>query len=96
MNDYAPTGIQGATLVEFGTDVARNITGIVAPDPAGTKLLIMYNGGSFNAVFTHADAASAAGNRIIGFASGNVTLTPRTAVMFIYFSTYWVAMLRGS
>lgn len=70
-NDY--TGAAGAfSVIRFSTDAARNITGLTA-GVAG-RLALLINIGTQTAVFTHNDAASTAGNRLLNASGANKTV----------------------
>lgn len=60
-NDWAPTGLSGASVIRFSTDARRNITGLTGG--ATGRLVTLHNVGTFPAVFTYQDVLSSAANR---------------------------------
>lgn len=60
-NDWAPTGLSGASIIRFSTDARRNITGLTGG--ATGRAIILHNVGTFPAVFKFEDSNSTAANR---------------------------------
>lgn len=59
-NDWAPTGLAGATVIRFSTDALRNLTGITGGYDG--RILFLANIGSFPLTLKH-DVTSTAANR---------------------------------
>lgn len=87
VNNYAPTGIDTASVVRLSSDAARNITGIVPPRSG--SYLILFNIGTNNIVLSNDSSSSSAANRFaIG---GNITIKPNEGAVIWYdpTSTRW-------
>jgi hypothetical protein len=84
-NDYAPTGIQVASVIRLTSSAVVNVTGIVAPDTARWKKLIIFNVGGSNIILADASASSLAANRFA--VNGNLILNANEGVYFLYDQT---------
>jgi hypothetical protein len=83
-DDWAPTGLAGASIIRFSTDASRNITGLTGGEDG--RVIVLINVGSNNAVLMH-DVTSTAANRF--FCPNNVdfTLGPKDVVVIEYDAT---------
>lgn len=86
-NDYAPSGINDAVVLELTTDAARDLTGIVPDSGTGNgRLLWVINTGAFNLVLKH-DTTSSSNNRFLLRGAADVTLTPNTGALLWWNAT---------
>lgn len=87
-NDYSPTDLAIAEVLEISSDAARDITGLAG---GGTdRFLYLVNAGSFTITLKNQSASSSAANRFnLG---ADFKLRPQMAVSLIYLasSTRWV------
>jgi hypothetical protein len=93
-NDYAPSGLGSATVLQISSDAARSISGLAGG--AEGRVIVMVNVGSLPITLLEDSAASAAANR---FALGAaVAMLPRQAVMLRYDGTAlrWQALAGGA
>jgi hypothetical protein len=81
-NNWAPTGLSGASVIRVSTDASRNVTGITGG--ADGRLLMVQNIGSFDLVLTHEDAASTAANRIVCPSATNLTIPASSSAILQY------------
>lgn len=81
-DDWAPTGLSGASVIRVTTDASRNLTGITGG--ADGRVLVLLNVGSFPLVLMD-DATSTATNRFQ--LNSDYTLLPDTGVVLQYDST---------
>lgn len=79
-NDYAPTGIDKATVVRLSSDNLRYITGIQAPTVS--KNLMLVNVGTYPIILTPEDTNSTASNRFT--ISSLIYIVPYDPVHLIY------------
>jgi hypothetical protein len=84
-NNYAPTGIQVASVLRLTSTAVVSITGIEAPNTARWKKLIIFNVGGSNITLTDASASSLVGNRFA--MNGNLLLNPNEGAIFMYDQT---------
>lgn len=82
VNDYAPSGLGIAAIMLVNSSAAFNITGIGSTQNG--RELRVYNTGAFNITLKNQDAASTAGNRIIGRGAADTVLTPNTGALLWY------------
>lgn len=80
--DYNP-GLGG--YWRLSSDASRNISGIAGG--VNGRHLYIYNAGEFDILLLNDDGSSAAANRIITLAGGNLTITPNHWVQLIYDAT---------
>lgn len=79
-NDYAPTGIDSATVLRLASDASWNITGLAVTDAGRTFLVV--NVGSFDIVLKDENAGSTS---VYRFAlDGDITLAPDTGAVLWY------------
>jgi len=85
-NDYSPTGWQTCSILALDPDAARTITGFAAPTDSviGTIKVIHNVDSTFSITLSHADAASSAGNRILGANGANVVIRPYGSVTLMW------------
>jgi hypothetical protein len=72
VNDYTPTGWDGADVVRVSSDASRNVTG-AGPNTTQKRKTII-NVGSNDVVIKHQDAGSLAGNRFLNATGADITL----------------------
>jgi len=84
-NNYAPTGIQGASVLRLTATAVVSVTGIEAPNTARWKKLIIFNVGGSNITLTDASASSVIANRFA--MNGNLLLNPNEGAIFMYDQT---------
>lgn len=92
-NDYNPTGLKHAAVLELTTDVSRNLTGLVPTtvvDTTDGRAIVLYNNGSANLVVQDQNASSAAANRF-DLGGADITLSPKQSIALRYnlTSTRW-------
>lgn len=83
-NDWAPTGLAGATIIRFSTDASRNITGLTG-GVAG-RVIALVNVGTQQGNILNEDAASTAANRF-ALPTGSSIITGGGAAIFWYDGT---------
>jgi len=83
-DNWAPTGLSGASVIRATTDASRNLTGLTGG--ATGRVILLCNVGGFNLVLKH-DATSTAANRFYGPGSADVTLTPNKSAWLFYDAT---------
>lgn len=94
-NDYAPTGLQGASIMRMDASTTGiDISGIAAPTSGLSKLLTITHIGTTAAnvlTFLHQSTNSVAANRFVLPSAASVVLTIGTTVTFFYdvTSTRW-------
>jgi hypothetical protein len=93
-NDYAPLGWDSAFCLRLSTDATRDLTGIVAPNPAAGRLLFIVNVGSNDITLLHENASSTAENRFLFSGASDVTLTTLSTLLLYYDSIAerWIAL----
>jgi hypothetical protein len=84
-NNYNPTGIQIASVLRLTSSAVVNVTGIIAPDTARWKKLIIFNVGANNITLANASASSSAVNRFA--MNGNLLLNANEGAIFLYDQT---------
>ncbi len=95
-NDYNPTGLKHAAVLELTTDASHNLTGMVPTTPVDTtdgRQIVLYNNGSFNLVVQDQNATSVAANRF-DLGGADITLAPKQSVTLRYnlTATRWQIM----
>lgn len=83
-NDWAPTGMSGASIIRASTDALRNLTGITGG--AAGRTLILINVGAFNLVLKD-DATSTAANRFLNPDASDFAITPQSSCFLWYDGT---------
>lgn len=83
-DNWSPTGINGASVVQISTDASRNLTGIVGGFDG--RLMSLVNTGSNNVVLKN-NTTSTAANRFLTPSADDVTLTPNAALLLQYDAT---------
>ncbi len=81
-NNYAPVGIQTASLVRLVSSAIVQITGIIAPDSSRWKKIYLLNVGASNITLVDASASSLISNRFA--MNGNLILNPNEGAFFVY------------
>lgn len=81
-DDYAPTGLSGASVLRLSTDASRNLTGLTGGSDG--RRIIIRNVGSFDLVLKD-DTTSTAANRFQ--LPSDVTLTPGSQALLQYDAT---------
>lgn len=81
-NDYA---IGAGRSFRMSSDASRNVTGIAGGTDG--RVLLIYNIGAQNIVFTNEDAASTAANRILTSTGGNITVAGNGCIGLEYDDT---------
>lgn len=91
-NNYNPTGISTAQLINFSSDAARNVTGLQGGSTG--RILVVSNVGNFNITLVHQSASSSAANRFLCANSANVVIRPNGSVILCYLSAAlgWVVV----
>lgn len=85
VNDYAPTGLSGATTLRLSaTGATRTITGLTGGLP--DRVIVIHNVGTQNIVLSDANVLSSATNRF-EFPSGSVTIIPKGVAFLEYDGT---------
>jgi hypothetical protein len=79
-NDYAPTGLDSASVVRLSTDAVYGITGLAGG--AEGRVLCLINAGAFAVTLNDENAGSAAANRF-GFGT-DLTLAASQGALLIY------------
>jgi hypothetical protein len=79
-NDYAPTGLAGATVLRLSTDASRTLTGLSGGSDG--RVLDILNVGSFDLVLANESASSAAANRFA--LGGDATIAAGGGASLIY------------
>lgn len=82
-SDYNPTGLSTASILRLSTDASRNISGLAGGEDG--RLIVAFNIGSNDVVFTNQDAGSAAANRFL--LTVNAAVKADECESFIYDST---------
>lgn len=88
-NDYNPTGLSGALVVNISSTTAISITGLQGGS-AG-RILIVKNVGSNAITLTHYDSASTLANRFFFGSLGSLTLL-RGQTVILHHATVWNAI----
>jgi hypothetical protein len=83
-DNWAPTGLSGASVIRVATDASRNLTGLTGGADGRTMELI--NVGANPLVLVH-DATSTAANRFLCPTSANLTIGANSGVNLIYDAT---------
>ena len=81
-NNYAPVGIQTASLVRLVSSAVVQITGIIAPNTTRWKKIYILNVGASNITLVDASASSLISNRFA--MNGNLILNPNEGAFFVY------------
>jgi len=81
-DNYNPVGLQETIVLDISSSSAVNFTGIMAPDPDGTRVLYVFNVGTKNITFKDNDAGSDAENRIL--LGANKTVQPDEGLILVY------------
>lgn len=81
-NDYA---IGAQTTFRMSSDASRNVTGLTGG--VDGKILIIFNVGTNDIVFTHEDGASTAANRITSSTAANITIAGGHSICLMYDAT---------
>jgi hypothetical protein len=84
-NNFAPTGIEVASVLRLVSSAVVSITGIQAPNTTRWKKLIIFNVGASNITLTDASASSIANNRFA--MNGNLILNANEGAIFLYDQT---------
>ena len=82
-NDYAPTGLSGASFLRLSASAAYNVTGLTGGGVG--RILTIHNVGSFAITFTNQDALSTAANRFA--LTQSMTLSPDECCVLQYDNT---------
>lgn len=83
-DDWAPTGLSGASVIRASTDASRNLTGLTGG--ADGRVIALANVGAQALVIKH-DVTSTAANRFYCPGNADVTLAANTTVLIQYDST---------
>lgn len=83
-DNYAPTGLAGATVIRFSTDATRNITGLTGG--AAGRVVVLLNVGTQTATLIH-DATSTAANRFLLANNANKNVVVGGSFVFWYDTT---------
>lgn len=87
-NDYNPAGLQDASILRVSASANnRNITGLVAPNTARWKQLILMNVGSFTFNLLHNSALSVVENRFLLANSQSIGVRSEGVIRLIYDQT---------
>lgn len=94
-NDFNPTGLATATILNLSSNASQDITGLVT-NGAG-RYQILYNGGAQPIVLKNENAGSAAANRF-GFGGTDLTLAAGTSATILYNSitSRWNLLATGT
>jgi hypothetical protein len=87
-HDYAPTGIQTATVLQISSTVSCEITGFAAGQTVAGHRLDVFNAGAQNVVFKH-ETGSAGSNRINTPTGADFTLLPARGVPLFWNGARW-------
>lgn len=90
LNDWAPTGLSGATIIRVGPSSTTTITGITGG--ASGRILILHNIGSQLLTLNAQDSGSTAANRIIhgnGLTSISVQVDQNIALVYDSTTSRW-------
>lgn len=87
-NNYAPVGIENCSILRITSSLNNlNITGIVAPNTARCKQMMIFNVGTNTIIFSSNSASSLAPNRILLANNSNISVRTNGCAIFIYDQT---------
>jgi hypothetical protein len=85
VDDYAPVGIAGASLMRLASDVdGRQVSGLLAPGPSDSIAVAIANVGTTTWVLRHENASSAAANRFECPQGNDLAVSPGISVLVVY------------
>lgn len=85
LNDWAPTGLSGATVIRVSTSATTTINGITGG--ASGRVLVLHNVGGNLLIIANEAGASTAANRILNGNSATLTLQSGQSVALAYDAT---------
>jgi hypothetical protein len=88
-NNYNPTGLATATILNLTSDAARDITGIVAQ--SNGRLLVLMNSGGYTITLKENSGSSSAANRFYLPGAADYGITLRNSLRLLYVTDHWQA-----
>jgi hypothetical protein len=84
LNDWAPTGLEGADVIRMTSAAAINLTGLLAILSTDQTLKKLYNIGTFTITVTNQDPLSASANRFLIPAGVSIPMAPNDVIDLFY------------